>query len=299
MLVSIVTPSFNQAQFLECCLRSVALERAHGDVEHLVLDGGSTDSSVKILRENAASLDFWRSFPDGGQSAAINDGIARAKGNILCWINSDDAIAMGAVAAMKDALGSIEGPAWAIGHCSIIDASGNQFKEWAPTDHDNLEHVLKWRTNYIMQPAVFWNRRMWECAGCLEPQLHYAMDFDLWLRFFKVRKPLLISKGVGIHRVHGDTKTSLVKLEIFDEYLWSLNKRLGDDLVKKRTGRENVARALCIRANAEMYYGHKVLSMQTLRKALSVSLSSAITDTSFWKAAAKLVFGVSGDLQHE
>ena len=207
MLVSIVTPSFNQAQFLEYCLRSVALERAHGDVEHLVLDGGSTDSSVKILRENAASLDFWRSFPDGGQSAAINDGMARARGNILCWINSDDAIAPGAMRSHArcsrfDRRARV-GDRSVLGHRRFRKPT----REWAPTKHDDLDHVLNWRTNYIMQPAVFWNRACGSRPGRLEPQLHYAMDFDLWLRFFRVRKPLLVDKIVGIHRVHGELKT--------------------------------------------------------------------------------------------
>jgi glycosyltransferase involved in cell wall biosynthesis len=150
MLVSIVTPSFNQSKYLEYCLRSVSAQRARGNVEHLVLDGGSKDSSVKILQEHSKSLDFWRSVTDGGQSTAINDGMALARGKILCWINSDDAIASGAVAAMENALGSKESPAWAIGSCLIIDESGNQIDSWTPTRHDNVDYVLNWRTNYIM-----------------------------------------------------------------------------------------------------------------------------------------------------
>jgi glycosyltransferase involved in cell wall biosynthesis len=288
MLVSIITPSFNQSQFLEYCLRSVASERARGDVEHLIVDGGSTDSSIKILQENAASLDFWRSVPDGGQSAAINDGMARAKGNILCWINSDDAIAPGAITVMQDVLGAATGPAWAIGQCLIIDDLGSRRDEWAPTKHDDLDYVLNWRTNYIMQPAVFWNKSMWDSAGPLERNLHYAMDFDLWLRFFRIRKPLLVDKVIGMHRVHGESKTSLVKLQIFDEYLWSLDKRLRGDLLRRRNGRQNVAHALCKRANMEIYYGRYSNSIECLRKGLSVSVSSAMTNASFWKAAIKM-----------
>jgi glycosyltransferase involved in cell wall biosynthesis len=290
MLVSIVTPSFNQSRFLEYCLRSVASERVRGNVEHLVLDGGSTDSSQKILREHSASLDFLRSAPDGGQSTAINEGMALAKGKILCWINSDDAIAPGAIKVMREVLGATEQPAWAIGQCEIISDSGNQIDRWKPTKHDHLDYILDWRTNYIMQPAVFWNRALWERAGPLENKLHYAMDFDLWLRFFKLGPPLLIDRVVGIHRVHGESKTSLVKIDIFDEYVWSLEKRLIDDPVRLYNGQKNVAHALCGRANVEMFYGNKARSIECLRKALSLSVSAAIVDTSFWKAMAKAAF---------
>jgi glycosyltransferase involved in cell wall biosynthesis len=290
MLVSVVTPSLNQSKYLEYCLRSVATERARGGVEHLVFDGGSKDSSQKILREHSASLDFWRSAPDGGQSTAINEGMALAKGKILCWINSDDAIAPGAIEVMREVLGSTEHPAWAIGQCEIIGDSGNQIGTWKPTKHDDLDYILDWRTNYIMQPAVFWNRAIWERAGPLENKLHYAMDFDLWLRFFKLGPPLLVDRIVGIHRVHGESKTSLVKIDIFDEYLWSLEKRLINDPGRFYNGRKNVAHALCGRANVEMFYGNNTHSIQCLRKALSVSVSSALADTSFWKAMAKAAF---------
>src|SRR6266536_1476210 len=97
-LISIITPSFNQSAYLEFCLTSVQRERALAPLEYIVFDGGSDDSSVAILQRHARSIDYWQSRPDGGQSNAINSGIALSKGSILSWINADDALASGATA---------------------------------------------------------------------------------------------------------------------------------------------------------------------------------------------------------
>jgi len=288
--VSIVTPSFNQSEFLEFCLRSISAERAQGHVEHLVLDGGSTDASLSILDRFSDVIDYRRSGPDRGQSSAINAGMARATGDILCWINSDDGLAPGAVQAMRDAIGDARGPAWGIGCCDHIDEDGRRFKTWRPSRHDELDYVLDWRRNYILQPAVFWNRQMWELAGPLEESLHYAMDFDLWLRFFQIRKPVLSDKPIGMHRSHGRSKTSLVGCRIYDEYLWALDKRLVTDPRRRKLGRSHVRHALCHWANSEVFHRNNERAREAMRKALSLSVLAA-ADSSFMKAAAKLAFG--------
>jgi glycosyltransferase involved in cell wall biosynthesis len=286
--VSIVTPSFNQADFLNFCLTSISTERSQGNLEHLVLDGGSSDSSVDIIKTHASSLDYWRSEPDGGQSDAINAGMSRARGTILTWINSDDGLAPGAAAAMRAALGKLDEPAWAIGQCLIVDEAGQHVDTWRPTRHDSLDHVLNWRTNYIMQPAVFWNRALWERSGPLDALRHYAMDFDLWIRFFEIARPILVDQPIGIHRFHGQSKTSLVRHEIFDEYLSIIEHRLKNDRRRRHVGLQNVARAMCDRANVEVFYGNNRLSLRLLRKALHTSASSAAAHATFWKAIIKL-----------
>lgn len=286
--VSIVTPSFNQGEFIEFCLKTISAERVSGHVEHLVVDGGSTDSSPKTIADYSGVLDYWRSKPDNGQSDAINAGMALAKGDILCWINSDDGLAPGAVALMREAIGGSGAPAWGIGECAIIDEKGARIGVWQPSRHDELDFILEWRRNYIMQPAVFWNRRMWEAAGPLEEPLHYAMDFDLWLRFFQISKPVLVHKVIGMHRRHGNSKTSLVGSQIYEEYLWALEKRLSTDRRRKRLGQYSVCRALCERANVEIFYGNYRQSIEAMRKAFSIS-PLAMADASFLKAGAKLI----------
>lgn len=288
-MISVVSPSFNQAKYLEYCLESVWRQREAGSVEHLVLDGGSTDGSREILQRWDARLDYWHSEPDRGQSDAINQGMNRARGTVLTWINSDDGLAEGAAASMLSALEGIPGPAWAIGGCVVVDAEDKIIRTWTPTNHDELPFVLEWSKHCLMQPAVFWNRHMWEAAGPLEEHLHYAMDFDLWLRFFRVCKPILLRTVIGVHRVHGESKTSLVSSQIFDDYLWAVNCRIGTDDVNARSARLNIARALAKRASHEVFYGRRACAWQMLRKAIEVD-SRVLRESVFLKPAIKYVF---------
>src|ERR1700730_7109776 len=180
------------------------------------------DGSLDILIQRSKDIEYWRSEKDGGQSHAINTGMTLARSDVLCWINSDDALAPGAAARMVSLLGRCSMPAWGIGQCLVIDESNKETSRWTPASHNNLEFVLRWSRNFIMQPAVFWNRAMWNVAGPLEEQLHFAMDFDLWLRFFKIAAPILIDQPIGVHRSHGKSKTSHAGARILDEYRRSL-----------------------------------------------------------------------------
>jgi GT2 family glycosyltransferase len=287
-MISVISPSFNQSRFLEFCIHSVSSQRIPGELEHLVLDGGSTDGSLNLLQEHAHHLDYFHSQADDGQSDAINTGMSMARGELLCWINSDDGLAPQAVSAMASAMADPTKPAWAIGQCLVIDERGDHLRTWNPTRHDNLDFVLNWRDNYVMQPAVFWTRSMWEAAGPLRTDYHYAMDFDLWIRFFKICKPILVNQPIGIHRVHGQSKTSLVGVRIFDEYLRILDDRLSDDPTRRKKGLRDVAHSLCWRANAEIFHGNIPLSRTLAAKAFSAAPSAAIADISFWKALVKL-----------
>ena len=288
-MISIVSPSYNQAKYLEYCLESICRQRDAGSVEHLVLDGGSTDESRKMLEKWTDRLDYWRSRRDKGQSDAINEGMRRARGQILTWINSDDALADGAAATMASVLGSVEGPAWVIGGCLIINAENQIVDSWMPTRHDELAFMVRWSKHYVMQPAVFWNRAMWDTAGPLEEHLHYAMDFDLWLRFFRVRKPILIQAPIGVHRFHGESKTSLVSSQIFDDYLWAVDRRLGADDPIARAARRDIARSLARRASAEVFHGRRPCAWQMLRKAIDVDWR-VIGDSVFLKPTIKYLF---------
>jgi|SRR5579872_452364 len=274
--ISVVTPSYNQGAFLSFCIDTISAQRKHGAVEYLVLDGGSSDNSPLIISQFTDRIDYWQSQRDGGQSAAINTGFALAQGDILCWINSDDGLADGAVTRMREAIGSIRGPAWGIGQCIIIDQTGSEVGKWAPTHHDSLDFILSWSKNYIMQPAVFWNRQMWKEAGPLEETLHYAMDFDLWLRFFQISKPILINGSIGIHRRHRNSKTSLAECKIYDEFLWTIDKRLSNNPILKRNGQLNVCHALCERANLNLHYKNYGAVKESIIKAVSISITETL-----------------------
>ncbi|HUS24862.1 MAG TPA: glycosyltransferase, partial [Candidatus Binatia bacterium] len=202
--ITVVTPSFNQASYLEATLNSV-LDQGYPDLEYIVMDGGSTDGSVDILRRYASRLAYWRSADDDGQSDAINQGFARATGDIFCWINSDDVLRPGALAQAARHLTDGARPAWLIGAAEVLEVDG-QVREVRRPRVLRTEELLDWRQHWFAQQAVFWTRAMWRSAGPLRTDLHYAMDYDLWLRMLRRSPPLLVPDVLGGYRHHADAK---------------------------------------------------------------------------------------------
>ncbi len=177
-LVSIVTPSYNQAAFLEFTIRSV-LAQDYAPVEYMIVDGGSTDGSVDIIERYAGRLAWWVSERDSGQAEAINKGLRRAKGEIVAWLNSDDlylpeAIQQAVAAFQKDpALGMV------FGNAITIDAQGKPLSRLSFGDW-NLLDLVSFRI--ICQPAVFMRRSVLEKSGYLESTYHYMLDHRLWIQ---------------------------------------------------------------------------------------------------------------------
>ena len=177
--ITVVTPSFNQAQFLETTIRSV-LGQCYPNLEYIVMDGGSTDGSAEIIRRHESALAFWISEKDGGQAAAINAGFTRATGDILCWLNSDDFFLPETLHRVAEWLGkSAGGPDLFYGACLFFSDEGRGAKVVRPPNHDP---ALLRQTAYIIQPSCFWTRRLWEQTGPLDETLAYAFDWDWFLR---------------------------------------------------------------------------------------------------------------------
>ena len=177
--ISVVTPSFNQATFLETTILSV-LGQNYPNLEYLIMDGGSTDGSVEVIRRYESALAFWISEKDGGQAAAVNAAFARATGDILCWLNSDDFFLPGTLQRVAQRLGqSGGGPELVYGACLFFSDEGRNAKVVRPPSHDPA--VLR-QTAYIIQPSSFWTRRLWEQTGPLDETLSYAFDWDWFLR---------------------------------------------------------------------------------------------------------------------
>lgn len=177
-LVSIITPSFNQADYLEETIRSV-LEQDYPNLEYLVIDGASTDGSVEIIRRYEKEITWWASEPDQGQADAINKGLAHAKGEIVAWLNSDDIYRPGAIRAAVDALQENPDLGLVYGQLDSIDSAGNTFNTISYQPYDLLD-LLSFRI--IGQPAVFMRRIALQRAGELDPSYHYLLDHQLWLR---------------------------------------------------------------------------------------------------------------------
>lgn len=210
--VSIVTPSYNQGRFLERTIRSVLAQR--GPLEYLVMDGGSRDESVAILRRYSAQLQ-WVSEPDRGQADAVNKGLARATGEVIGWLNSDDTYYPGAVAAAADFLEHHPDVDVVYGSGNHIDESDRVLEPYPIEDWD-LER-LKQRC-FLCQPAVFFRRRVVDRFGPLGVEWHYALDYEYWLRLGRVgarfaRIPDLLAGS----RLHPDTKTLGSRVKVHAE----------------------------------------------------------------------------------
>ncbi len=201
-LVSIITPSYNQARYLEATIRSV-LEQDYPNIEYIVVDGGSMDGSVEIIQRYADRLAWWVSEPDAGQAEAINKGLARAHGEILAWLNSDDTYNPGAVTAAVAALLDAPEAGLVYGDVLSVDASGQPIvlQRFAPYTRRDL---MAFRI--ISQPGVFMRRAALESAGVLDTSLHFLLDHHLWLRI-AARWPLVyLPCTLARARYHADAK---------------------------------------------------------------------------------------------
>jgi glycosyltransferase involved in cell wall biosynthesis len=177
---TVVTPSFNQGQFLEQTICSV-LDQKYPNFEYIIMDGGSTDNSVEIIKKYSEHLASWESTPDRGQAHAINKGFTRARGEILCWINSDDWYLPGAFysAAIEFQKRKAD---FLYGGCLLRheESAHDYFVRMPQTLHRISSDLSVF--DFIDQPSSFWSRRVWEAIGPLDESLNYAFDWDFFIR---------------------------------------------------------------------------------------------------------------------
>lgn len=177
-LVSIITPSYNQAAYIEYTIRSV-LSQDYPEIEYILVDGGSTDGSLEIVGRYASRLAWWVSEPDCGQADAINKGLEHSSGDVIAWLNSDDLYLPGAVSGAVEALQRNHEAGMVYGDAVTIDAGGCPIKALRFPDW-GLEELMSFRI--ICQPAVFMRRSALEQTGFLDTSYHYMLDHHLWMR---------------------------------------------------------------------------------------------------------------------
>ncbi len=203
--ISVVTPSFNQSDFLEATLKSV-IDQRYADLEYVVIDGGSTDHSVSIIESYEAMLAYWVSEPDQGHAHALNKGFSRTTGDLMCWINSSDLYYPWTFQIVAEIFTQFPGVEWIMGAISMVDVRGRP-RVVAAQRGTNVYDVLAGRYRYcVQQESVFWRRSLWErSGGYLDQRLTYAADLDLWLRFFRLAPLYRVGTLLGGFRVHEDS----------------------------------------------------------------------------------------------
>ena len=249
MRVWIVTPSLNQAAFLRQTVNSVLSQAGNVDLRHVVVDGGSTDGSVELLRSITDPRLTWTTEPDAGQSDAVNKGLSRvdmagsSADDVVGWLNSDDLYRPGALAAVAAAFAD---PAaqWAVGRYRVVNNAGAPIR--SPIVRYKERQLRRYayrrllRENFVPQPAVFWRASFGRHIGPLDVSLHYTMDYDLWLRMGRIVDPVLIDLGLADFRVHGSSKTGRIHRAQFDEGYAVAQRYLAGDRVSRTIHRFNV-----------------------------------------------------------
>lgn len=203
-LVTIAVPSFNQGKFLDKALSSIFEQEL--PVEVYVMDGGSTDESVEIIRSWEHKLAGWRSSPDEGQAAAINEGIAQGSAPYVCWLNSDDFFYPQGLRKIIDAMDSAPGCNFAYGRCWSVNESG---KKISPYLTKSFSPRLFANFCFVAQPSTIMSRAAWESLEGLNQDMHMAFDYDLWWRLYlQYGTPAYCPQFISATRIHKDTKTA-------------------------------------------------------------------------------------------
>lgn len=208
--ISIVTPSFNQAPFIGRTIDSVLEQRGDFDLEYRVLDGSSTDGTLDILRSYGSRL-TWTSEPDAGQVDAINKGLKSLSGDVIGWLNSDDALLPGALDRVASAFTTNQQAEWVHGRCMIIDENDREVRRWVAaykhfrSRHHTFENLLT--ENYVSQMTTFWRRGVHAEVGYLDPNVQLAFDYDFFLRLAKRGAPVYIEEPIACFRWYAQSKS--------------------------------------------------------------------------------------------
>ncbi len=231
--ISIITPSYNQGQFIEQTIKSV-IEQDYPNLEYIVMDGGSTDNTLTILKKYSNKLK-WFSAKDKGQADAINKGMEMATGDILAYINSDDYYLPGAFKKVVSFFKQNPEFKWVVGDYLIVDERNKQIQQpiiaykrfWRSLFPTRSLYVL----NYIPQPSTFWRKQIRSEIGKFNLNLHYVMDYDFWLRIISKYPLGRISGPLSAFRIHRQSKGGVNYSQQFAEELKVMKKYTNNKLL--------------------------------------------------------------------
>lgn len=227
-----MTPSFNQARYLPRAIESIHRQRGDFEIEHIVIDGGSTDGTVDILRSAGDTIQ-WVSEPDGGQTDAVNKGLARVTGDYVGWLNSDDVYLPGALHTVCRTFQDAPDVQWLYGKVRIIDPNDREIRRLITAYKNRRMRRFDRRKllveNWISQMGVFWRRSFGHRVGPLDEKLHYCMDYDYWLRMAAVQPGHFVDADLAAFRWYPQSKSGATFVEQFREELRVARRHGGDD----------------------------------------------------------------------
>ncbi|MGF1678246.1 MAG: glycosyltransferase family 2 protein [Candidatus Methylacidiphilales bacterium] len=217
MKCSVVIPSLNQGRYLAEALESVLAQAGPNfgvEVEIFLADAGSSDETLKVIDRYASHLAWWRSHPDEGQTAAINEGLQRATGEVMCYLCADDYFEPGALARVAEAFESDRSVDMVYGDGFFLEGDSG-WKRVKRAGDFSVERLKQ--HNFLIQPAVFWRRGVYEQYGALDARLRYCMDHEYWLRVSGGTRWRYIPEPLATCRLHPDAKTSAALVAAWEE----------------------------------------------------------------------------------
>jgi glycosyltransferase involved in cell wall biosynthesis len=213
--ISIVTPSFNQAAYIENTIKSV-LDQGYENLEYIIIDGGSTDGSRDIIRKYEGRLSYFVSEPDKGHGNALNKGFQRSTGDIMAWINSDDMYVPWAFKTVAEIFDAFPDVYWIVGITTMWNEKGAMI--YTAYVHKNVLDYLSGNFQWIQQESVFWRRSLWEKAGgCIDESYRFMVDGELWSRFFQHENLWHAHCVLSGYRTHSSNRAKLHREECIDE----------------------------------------------------------------------------------
>ncbi len=252
--ISVVTPCLNDARRLDLTMRSIH-DQGYENLEHIVIDGGSTDGSIEILQRYANRLAYWCSEPDGGHGDALWKGLQRATGDILIWVCSNDLLLPGSLASVGTYFAEHPDTNWLVGHGLVIDEESRvSSRIWAVPF--TVRSILFWELWGTCQPAVFIRRSAFEQVGGIDRSLNVAVDTDLFIRLAKLSTPVRIDSFLGALRFHGDSQSNQQAREV----------RETDERIRRREGRPSWSPTIL--RIIHRLYGWRFSGIQRLNEAL-------------------------------
>jgi glycosyltransferase involved in cell wall biosynthesis len=223
--ISIVTPSYHQEQYIEQTILSV-IEQGYPNLEYIIIDGGSTDKSVEIIKKYEKYLSYWVSEPDKGQYEAVQKGFDRSTGQIMAWLNADDMYHKGSFAIVAEIFTIFPQIEWLTGTPTCYDEQGrtvivNESPKYARYDYLRFEVPA-----FVQQESTFWKRSLWQTAGSyIDQSCTFAADFELWMRFFRTHKPFVVEALLGGFRFRQSNQKTLEGAEIYDREMRAVIRR--------------------------------------------------------------------------